>query len=617
MKIVKYIPDAITSMNLLCGTLGVICATGGMIQQAFLLMMLASVFDFCDGLAARALHAYSDLGKELDSIADMVSFGVLPSMMMFNTMSTYGVNIWCYVPLIIAVCSGIRLAKFNVDPRQSESFIGLATPACSMICGSLCYYVAATPDSLLTIWAYDNTFIPIVSIVLAILLVCELPMFSMKIKKGAPRSENIKRISFVVNVAIVAVIVFVLKLNWSLVVLISFVVYILMNIVYALVSKGKIASISCLLLMLSLTTVSSCSQLRNESVPAVRLVEEVLSNPLGAEYQSIISFDPSASKGDIVIVDYPCRAASFSDVFLNCDFYDNISGAQGGDRLPDFAGEKISTILDVANGDYASTYVQDADSTLRTLTVRAFLTSLDTACCVAPYDNDFTSKREIAKCIVLSSPYMDVRGKYDIDTLLALTRKPIPVIYPVRTAFEEAFKQTDGFFNLAVIPDDAVTSLQVYADIFKDVAKQHSDNLSACIALRSERGNDLFSNTVELYASAGMGGRMNVLVIDDPSVDVKALQKSYQRIMTVQSEKNLELRKSLSANMVFLTTLDCAARSCYALFRNNNIFTHKIAYPKASAYITKNLPGQYVLMDYDPSFLPEGLEDKLQLYVQD
>jgi len=184
MKITKYIPDAITSMNLLCGTLGVICATRGMIQEAFLLMLCASVFDFCDGLAARVLHAYSDLGKELDSLADIVSFGVLPSMMLFDTMSTYGVNFWCFVPLVITVFSGIRLAKFNVDPRQSESFIGLATPACAMICGSLCYYVAATPDSLLTIWAYDNVFIPVLSILLAALLVCEIPMFSMKIKKG-------------------------------------------------------------------------------------------------------------------------------------------------------------------------------------------------------------------------------------------------------------------------------------------------------------------------------------------------------------------------------------------------------------------------------------------------
>jgi len=238
-KLTRYVPDAITSMNLLCGTLGVICATGGMIKEAFLLMLFASVFDFCDGLAARALDAYSDLGKELDSLADIVSFGVLPSMMLFNTMSTYGVNFWCFFPVLIAVFSGIRLAKFNVDPRQTDSFIGLATPACAMICGSLCYYVAATPESMLAIWAYDNLFIPILSVVLAALLVCELPMFSMKIKKGGPRSENIKRISFVFNVALIAAIVIILGLDWSLIVLVSFIVYILMNMVFAIVSKRE------------------------------------------------------------------------------------------------------------------------------------------------------------------------------------------------------------------------------------------------------------------------------------------------------------------------------------------------------------------------------------------
>ena len=97
-------------MNLLSGILGVIFALQGNIQTAFILMLAAACFDFCDGLAARLLGAYSEVGKELDSLSDLVSFGVLPAIMLYCATGSCG---WiCYIPLIIAVFSALRLAKF-------------------------------------------------------------------------------------------------------------------------------------------------------------------------------------------------------------------------------------------------------------------------------------------------------------------------------------------------------------------------------------------------------------------------------------------------------------------------------------------------------------------------
>ncbi len=225
-------------MNLLCGIIGVAFAFKGRIGIAFPLMLAGAVFDFCDGLAARALHAYSDMGKELDSLADMVTFGVLPSVMMYNLMRTctYSDTVWCYIPLVIAVFSGLRLAKFNVDERQSENFIGLATPACAMICGSLCYFIANEPDSFLSSWASGYLFIPLVSLCLSLLLVCEIPMFSMKFKKGQEKSLIRKRVYFAVNILLIIAIVLILGLNWSLVILLSFTLYILMNVTYKIFS---------------------------------------------------------------------------------------------------------------------------------------------------------------------------------------------------------------------------------------------------------------------------------------------------------------------------------------------------------------------------------------------
>ncbi len=242
MNIVKNIPNAVTSMNLLCGLMGVICTFGGDFRTAFIFMMAAALCDFCDGLTARLLKAHSELGKELDSLADMVSFGVLPSLMTHKLMTAVsGNSLLAFTPLLIGVFSALRLAKFNIDERQSDNFIGLATPACAMICGSFAYYVTNDTSSVLHGWASSKFFIPAASVVLSLLLVSEIPMFSMKFKKKAKPGTPIhrQRVSFLGVVFVSTIMTVLLGLNWSFIVLLSFVAYIIMNIGIALLFKQK------------------------------------------------------------------------------------------------------------------------------------------------------------------------------------------------------------------------------------------------------------------------------------------------------------------------------------------------------------------------------------------
>lgn len=245
----KYIPDAITCMNLLCGCLGVVAAFNGYFDQAFMLMLLASVFDFCDGLAARMLGAYSDLGKELDSLSDVVSFGVLPAVMMVCYMSqengdlTGGGAVWvkilCLVPLVLAVFSGLRLAKFNIDTRQTDSFLGLPTPGCAMLCASLVCFSYETPDSFIASWCSGLLCLPLLSVCMSCLLICELPMFSLKIHKGDDfkSAEYIVRYCFIALFVVLVVTVPVLRLHWSLIFTLALLMYVLMNAVRACLTK--------------------------------------------------------------------------------------------------------------------------------------------------------------------------------------------------------------------------------------------------------------------------------------------------------------------------------------------------------------------------------------------
>jgi CDP-diacylglycerol--serine O-phosphatidyltransferase len=238
MSLTKYIPNTITSTSVLCGTVGVVFALQGRPDYAFILMLIAAVCDFCDGLAARMLNAYSPMGKELDSLADMVSFGVLPTAILIGTMQQRGVDSWTEViPVFLAVMSALRLAKFNVDERQGSDFIGIATPTAALVSGSLCYFVAKHPESVLAGWAGTQWFLPALAVVLGLLLVSEIPMFGMKVAKGH-KLLDAKRIVFLCLAGAAIVATLVLQLNWSLAVLLVFCIYIVENLVLALFRRA-------------------------------------------------------------------------------------------------------------------------------------------------------------------------------------------------------------------------------------------------------------------------------------------------------------------------------------------------------------------------------------------
>ena len=181
---VKNIPNSITCLNLLSGCFACIFAFQGQYDWVALCIGLSALFDFLDGMAARLLHAYSPLGKELDSLADLISFGLAPGLMVmhlmaynstFHGMAEYQ-SWWALSALLIPVFSALRLAKFNIDTRQTTSFIGLPVPANALFWIGICQAVLhmASPVCGYAIVA--------LVIIFSLLLVSEIPMFSLKFK---------------------------------------------------------------------------------------------------------------------------------------------------------------------------------------------------------------------------------------------------------------------------------------------------------------------------------------------------------------------------------------------------------------------------------------------------
>lgn len=182
MNVKAQIPNLLTLLNLLFGVVGIIWVLNGNILSGAYFVLIAAGFDFLDGFVARLLKVQSEMGKELDSLADVISFGVLPGLILFMMTKNQSEpeSFLPYLTLIVPMLSAYRLAKFNLDTRQSDRFIGLPTPANALFLSTLPYLTLQW--SLVEQWLSSPFVLIILAWVFAILLVAELPLIALKFK---------------------------------------------------------------------------------------------------------------------------------------------------------------------------------------------------------------------------------------------------------------------------------------------------------------------------------------------------------------------------------------------------------------------------------------------------
>ena len=225
----KHIPNLLTCFNLVFGCFACILALNGEYFGAMIAIMVASVFDFADGFAARLLNAFSPIGKDLDSLADIVSFGVAPGMLLFDFLdksqkaidwnNSVSGNFFLLAAFAIPVFSALRLAIFNNDNRQSSSFIGLPVPAHALFWASLIYVLSCAVEGTVVSGLLPQIisfrfpdmsplfillFVSLMAIGSSLLLVSIIPMFSMKIKSPAWKGNETRYILIIAAVVLIA-----------------------------------------------------------------------------------------------------------------------------------------------------------------------------------------------------------------------------------------------------------------------------------------------------------------------------------------------------------------------------------------------------------------------------
>ena len=207
--IVRNIPNTLTSCNLFSGCIAAYMAFHGNYKEALLFIVLGAMFDFFDGMTARLLHVSSPIGKELDSLADDITFGLAPAAIAFSLFKEVYypdflmpvAGIMPYTAFLIAVFSGLRLAKFNIDERQTSSFIGMPTPAHALFWASL----AVGGHSFLISDNFNAIYLFVLVVVMSLLLVAELPMFSLKFKDLSWGHNKVSYIFLIVSLPLLII----------------------------------------------------------------------------------------------------------------------------------------------------------------------------------------------------------------------------------------------------------------------------------------------------------------------------------------------------------------------------------------------------------------------------
>jgi CDP-diacylglycerol--serine O-phosphatidyltransferase len=209
INIKRHIPNTVTCCNLLSGCIASVMAFQAKYEAAILFIILGAVFDFFDGMLARLFKVSGPLGKELDSLADDITFGFAPAVIVFSLFKEVHypdfmqsvTNIFPYTAFIISAFSALRLGKFNIDTRQTTSFIGLPTPANALFWGSL---VVGGYDFLISD-SFNAIYLFCLVILMSLLLVAEIPMFSLKFKSLTWKDNQTSYIFIIVCIPLLVV----------------------------------------------------------------------------------------------------------------------------------------------------------------------------------------------------------------------------------------------------------------------------------------------------------------------------------------------------------------------------------------------------------------------------
>ena len=335
---------------------------------------------------------------------------------------------------------------------------------------------------------------------------------------------------------------------------------------------------------------TSCREKAHKGRPTIGLVENILAEKVSEESLILKNIEARNVSGTIAVVGPSNLSYPLAMRFAGCDDFDNVDGRRISDQLPDFAGETIDMVLDEANFDYHSFVASGDTDSLRAVTVRNLLAVLDNKCYSSVYDLDNTLQKKSSKAVLFPSPYMSAYGAFDVDTLLRSRGIKLPVIFPARKAFRTLLEKEGEELCVAVLTDSIIASDLIHKKIFEEVSKEMGISGAECKVFHSDTIDSVLDNVLRIYSQAGGSRCINAILVDDIHVYSSELRASLEELAVARDAESIAMRKLIAADCRVIDTSELSTEECYKALRNNNLFTHEVAYPRVNGFVTAASP---------------------------
>lgn len=361
------------------------------------------------------------------------------------------------------------------------------------------------------------------------------------------------------------------------------------------------------LLLLASLAVSCHKKIDLSDGTPIPYVVSILEDAESAEYKVLKSFDPSVKDAAIYVIGDRAACSIAVAELLEADDRDNIDGMFKPDSLPDFAGERIASFADVAYGSHDQLVVDGKADLLKELTVRSVVKALDSLCFVSPFDTEGQGHKSAAKLIVLADPAAARYGRYDVGYLMEKASCPIPVVSPLYTLAREMISADD--VTVGVITTRRRSDTGIYADILSSAASAGGFKGQECVVKIIDRSNDPLLSFLDRYRQEGHARPLDYLLVDVPGADFKKMEETLELIRSVMNEESLRYSSCISKDFKIVETGSALRRECYDILREQNLFTHKIAFPAEERYLNvaandDNGLENNKLIEFNTRFLP-------------
>lgn len=356
-----------------------------------------------------------------------------------------------------------------------------------------------------------------------------------------------------------------------------------------------------MLSIVSPTFMVSCGNHGAGDPSTIPFVRDILSDTTSTVYEKIRKSCIDGRDGSIAIVGPSEHTLFLADNFMTCDDFDNVNGRCIPDGLPDFAGETFDLICDSANAPYEGYLEQGNDVFLKELTVKNFLSSIDTVFHASQFDKNTTERKSASKIVILSSSYLSAFGYHDIMSIVNAARPDIAVISPVHSMFRYAIQhhpEANGSF--AVWTDEQTLGSGIYATAWSEMVKEYKTfKYEAYCPQHGKSLRDRIISFFRMYKSIGNTHKIGAVLVDDMPLKADVLNAELARMRENNDDSLTFYRGLLTDRFEFIDPATAIASECISFMRKENCFTHRVAYPSTRIYCTVPVTGM-AAQDYSP-----------------